>query len=45
MGMQTMRYRARMIGASFDIRPNPRRGTVVTCTLRRKPAQKPRKLP
>jgi two-component system CheB/CheR fusion protein len=33
IGMHTMRYRANMIGAVLEVRPRPRRGTVVTCTL------------
>jgi signal transduction histidine kinase len=32
--MHTMSYRARVIGATFDIRPRPTGGTVVTCSLR-----------
>jgi PAS domain S-box-containing protein len=34
MGLQIMRYRARMIGASFDIRPLPAGGTLLTCSYR-----------
>ncbi len=33
MGLQSMRYRARMIGASLDIGPGERGGTSVTCVL------------
>ena len=33
IGLQTMNYRARMIGGSLDIRPAPRRGVVVTCSV------------
>jgi PAS domain S-box-containing protein len=31
MGLHIMRYRARMIDAIFDVRPAPRKGTLVTC--------------
>ena len=31
MGLHMMRYRARVIGASLDIRPGPSSGTVVSC--------------
>jgi len=31
MGLEIMRYRARLINASLDIRPNSNKGTVVTC--------------
>lgn len=31
MGLRAMLYRARVIGASLDVRPNPHGGTVVTC--------------
>ena len=36
IGLQTMNYRARLIGGTFDIRPAPasRGGTVVTCSVR-----------
>jgi two-component system CheB/CheR fusion protein len=33
MGLTIMAQRAKLIGASFDIRPGARGGTVVTCTL------------
>jgi signal transduction histidine kinase len=33
MGLGTMRYRARIIGGSFDILPNSPSGTVVRCTV------------
>ncbi len=34
MGMQIMGYRARMIGATLQVKPNPRgRGTIVSCSL------------
>ncbi len=35
MGLQTMNYRARVIGAVLDVRRDPGGGTVVTCTLPR----------
>jgi PAS domain S-box-containing protein len=34
MGLQTMSFRARMLGGTFDIRPGARGGTVVTCSFR-----------
>ena len=34
MGVAIMRYRARMLDASFDIRPNPDGGTIVECSIR-----------
>lgn len=37
MGVRIMRYRARMIGGTLDIRDNPDRGALVTCTLNRAP--------
>jgi two-component system CheB/CheR fusion protein len=37
IGVRTMHYRARIIGAMLDIRDHPEGGTVVTCTLRRTP--------
>ena len=33
IGLRTMRYRADIIGASFDIEQNPSGGTVMTCIL------------
>jgi PAS domain S-box-containing protein len=33
MGLNIMRYRAQMIGATVEVRPAGKRGTVVTCTL------------
>jgi signal transduction histidine kinase len=33
MGLRTMNYRANTIGAEFDIKPNQKNGTVVTCVL------------
>ena len=33
MGVAIMRYRARMLDASFDIRPNPDGGTIVECSI------------
>ena len=33
MGLRTMNYRANTIGAEFDIKPNQKNGTIVTCIL------------
>lgn len=33
LGLQLMRHGASLAGASFDVRPNGQRGTVVTCKL------------
>jgi len=33
MGLRTMNYRANMIGATFEIKPNQKNGTIVTCVL------------
>jgi signal transduction histidine kinase len=33
MGLRTMNYRANTIGATFDIKPNQKDGTIVTCVL------------
>jgi signal transduction histidine kinase len=33
MGLRIMNYRANTVGASFDIKPNQKNGTIVTCTL------------
>jgi PAS domain S-box-containing protein len=33
IGMHTMRYRANMIGAVLEVRPHPRGGILVSCTL------------
>ena len=38
MGLTIMAQRAKLIGASFDIRPAPKGGTVVTCVLPHPPA-------
>lgn len=35
-GLRIMRYRAGLIGATLDIKPGPRGGTQVTCSLSRK---------
>jgi len=35
MGLKTMRYRAGLIGATFDIQPAERGGTLITCTVYR----------
>ncbi|HYG34947.1 MAG TPA: sensor histidine kinase, partial [Clostridia bacterium] len=34
MGLHLMRYRARAMGATVDVKPGPTGGTVVTCRLR-----------
>jgi PAS domain S-box-containing protein len=34
IGLQTMRYRARVIGGNFLVGPRPGGGTIITCTLR-----------
>jgi signal transduction histidine kinase len=33
MGLRTMNYRANTIGATFDIKPNNKNGTIVSCVL------------
>lgn len=33
MGLRTMNYRANTIGATFEIRPNQKNGTIVSCVL------------
>ena len=38
MGLNTMRYRARVIGGALEIYPNTPSGTVVSCTLSEPPA-------
>ena len=35
IGLQTMSYRAKMISGILDVRPRPRRGVVVTCSIPR----------
>jgi PAS domain S-box-containing protein len=35
MGLQTMHYRARVLGGSFMVMPGRRRGTIITCTIGR----------
>jgi signal transduction histidine kinase len=40
MGLRTMNYRANTIGATFDIKPNHKNGTIVTCVLPVKTAAK-----
>jgi signal transduction histidine kinase len=37
MGLNTMRYRARMIGGQFEIQPNTPSGTTVICSFRHSP--------
>jgi PAS domain S-box-containing protein len=34
MGLRIMNHRAKMIGASFEIRPNPEGGTIVECSVK-----------
>jgi signal transduction histidine kinase len=45
LGLRTMRYRAGMIGASIEISPAPRGGTIVTCWLPTGGSQEPGKMP
>ena len=33
MGLRTMNYRANTIGATFEIKPNQKNGTIVTCVM------------
>jgi len=33
MGIRIMRYRARMIGATLDLKSQPQHGTQITCAL------------
>lgn len=40
MGLQIMQYRARMIGATVEVRPRPAGGTIVTCTMPGLPQQR-----
>jgi signal transduction histidine kinase len=41
MGLRTMNYRANTIGATFEIRPNQKDGTLVTCVLPLKNGARP----
>jgi signal transduction histidine kinase len=41
MGLRTMNYRANTIGATFEIKPNQKNGTIVTCVLPIKNVAKP----
>jgi signal transduction histidine kinase len=41
MGLRTMNYRANTIGATFEIKPNQKDGTIVTCVLPVKNGAKP----
>src|SRR5207249_353528 len=43
MGLHIMNYRARMIGATLDVRRGKSRGTVVTCSMKRPVAEKKEK--
>jgi len=40
MGLRTMNYRANTVGATFEIKPNQKNGTIVTCVLPLKIAAK-----
>jgi signal transduction histidine kinase len=33
MGLRIMRHRARCIGASYEVRPGPNKGTIVFCRV------------
>jgi hypothetical protein len=41
MGLRTMNYRANTLGATFEIKPNQKNGTIVTCVLPFKSGVKP----
>ena len=41
MGLRTMNYRANTIGATFEIKPNQKNGTIVSCVLPLKNGMKP----
>jgi signal transduction histidine kinase len=41
MGLRTMNYRANTIGATFEIKPNQKNGTIVSCVLPLKNGVKP----
>ena len=41
MGLRTMNYRANTIGATFEIKPNQKNGSIVTCVLPLKNGVKP----
>ena len=41
MGLRIMNYRANTIGATFDIKPNAKKGTIVTCAVPLKNGAKP----
>jgi signal transduction histidine kinase len=41
MGLRTMNYRANTIGATFEIKPNQKNGTIVSCVLPLKAVAKP----
>jgi signal transduction histidine kinase len=43
MGLRTMNYRANTIGATFEIKPNQKNGTIVTCVLPLKNGVKPQR--
>jgi signal transduction histidine kinase len=41
MGLRIMNYRANTVGASIEIKPNQKNGTIVTCTLPMKNGSRP----
>lgn len=41
MGLNIMRYRARMIGGILEVQPNSPSGTIVACTIERRPNAQP----
>ncbi len=41
MGLRIMNYRANTVGASLEIKPNQKNGTIVTCTLPMKNGSRP----
>jgi two-component system CheB/CheR fusion protein len=45
MGLQTMHYRARVIGGIFAVTPRPGGGVVITCTLGREQLVRPIRKP
>ena len=45
MGLNIMRYRARVIGGTLEIYPNSPTGTVVACTMQRRSSCRPLAMP
>jgi glucose-6-phosphate-specific signal transduction histidine kinase len=41
MGLQTMHYRARVIGGTFTVMPRKGRGTIISCTIPRQTSDPP----